>query len=507
MKQFLPFLATFMFFIMLNPANTFAQTAVTSYNITTRNATATSNTSNGWNAAAPYPTSTTYTNFYGQRNGGAAGIERVVAGFNIGANSYTPRPRPSGNPFDNVVINRHPSIPGDTVNTLYEYSSNATTNLYIEPSYLANFEDVVNSFVCNRGSDNTFSNSPTTQANIERIDLIVNGGILCTSPTFQGFLINERNGNDNFKVAAITSLNGSNLVNGLGSLVNIVVASGHWGQVGPAFISKVMSRRTGSDPNLRPKQDIVSQTVSGVYISFSALGIANGTRIYGLAVFPNDVTAAMNLITLADVPSNTDAAANGGLDMMAGGGYFAESSVLPLTLTDFSARVKNNAAQLLWRAESQVNVSHFEIERSTGTPDRFAKIGTTPAIGFNQSYSYTDALLPAGVPVYYRLKMVDLDASFTYSSIVKATVNAQQSYQLYPTIASRGETVYLSATRAGTDAYREVMLTDAAGKTVYRTRMNQTGSTALVTGQLAAGVYTVTIKTADEATNIRLVIR
>ncbi len=512
MKKILPFLVISCFIVLILTFDAVAQLPVSAYNITTRNATAATNTSVGWNlSGGSYLNTTTFTNLYGQRSGGAAGIERVVAGFTIGANSYTPRPRPNGRPFDNVVINRHPSIPGDTINTLYEHTTNVGNNLYLEPSYLPNFEDVVNSFVCNRGSDNTFSNSPTTQANIERIDLIINAGILCTAPNFQGFLINERNGNDNFKVAAITSLNGSNLVNGLGSLVNIVVASGHWGTVGPAFISKVMSRRTGTDVNLRVKQDIPLQTVSGVYISMAALGISNGTRIYGLAVFPNDVTSAMNLITLTNVPSNTDAGANGGLDMMAGGGYFAESSVLPLRLKDFIATVKNSTSVLDWKAESQVNVSHFEVERSTGTPDKFVRIAKVDATGYNQSYSYTDVTLPAAVAVYYRLKMVDGDASYSYSPIVKASVNATGNYQLYPTIASPGQTLYLSVLRGTTllPESRELIVTDAAGKTVYRSRIAGAGTITLPTGNLGKGVYAVMIRGSVEpaAAPLRFVLQ
>ncbi len=88
-----------------------------------------------------------------------------------------------------------------------------------------------------------------------------------------------------------------------------------------------MSRRTGTDANLRAKQDIGSQTISGVFISFSSLGIAAGTTIYGISLFPADVTAGMDLTGLTNVPSNTDAGANGGLDMMAGGGYFQGSTV------------------------------------------------------------------------------------------------------------------------------------------------------------------------------------
>lgn len=505
MKKVLQLLATAGISIFCNTAQSVAQTAVTAYNITSQTPATTSNTSAGWNLAAPYPNSTTYTNFYGQRNGGAAGVERVVTGFNIGASSYIPRPRPGGRPFDNVVINRHPSIPGDTVNTLYEYTAGAGNNLFFEPSYLPNLQDVINSFVCNRGSDNTFSNSPTTQANIERIDLIINGGIICNSPTFQGFLINERNGNDNFKVAAITALNGSNLVSGLGNLVSIITTN--WGAVGPSFISRVMSRRTGSDPNLRAKQDIASQTISGVYISFSNLGITNGTRIYGLAVFPNDVTSAMDLVGLTNVPSNTDAGANGGLDMMAGGGYFVQSSLLPLQLKDLKAAVKNTDVVLTWAGESQVNVSHFEIERSTGTPDKFEKIGKVDASGFNQSYLFIDAVVPQGKALYYRLKMVDKDDSYSYSSVVRAAVSVKQSYQLIPSVAKRGEVVYLSSRELINGVAKELTIMNGNGQVVYTSRILQNGVVPIQTSQLSAGIYVLKIQTETEVTLLRFMVQ
>lgn len=319
-----------------------AQTPITGYTIVNNTTVTVSSNSNlGWNTAAPYINSTTYTHFYGRTSAGATntGLEREVTGFNIGATAYSRMPSAGGLPFESVIVNRHPSSGGDTINTLYEYTASVGNNLYYGPSYIGTLEGVINSFVCNRGSDNTFSNSPTTQANIERIDLIKTGGILCVNATRQGFLINERNGNDNFKVAAITTLTGSNTVNSLGSLLSVTTVN--WGVVGPAIISRVMSRRTGSDAFLRAKQDIGSQTVSGVFISFASLGISAGTTIYGLSVFPADVTGAMDLIGLTNVPSNTDAGTNGGMDMMAGGGYFQGSTV------SLSGRIYNDVNGLI----------------------------------------------------------------------------------------------------------------------------------------------------------------
>ncbi len=340
--------------VLLMALFTKAQTPITAYTIVNNSTVTVSSNSNlGWNPAAPYDNATTYTHFYGRTSVGptGTGLEREVTGFNIGATAYSRMPSAGGLPFESVVVNRHPSYGGDTINTLYEYTASVGNNLYYAPSYIGTMEGVINSFICNRGSDNTFSNSPATQANIERIDLIKTGGILCVNATRQGFLINERNGNDNFKVAAITSLTGSNTLNTLGSLVTVSTAN--WGVVGPSIISRVMSRRTGSDVFLRAKQDISSQTISGVFISFASLGITAGTTIYGISLFPADVTGAMDLIGLTNVPTNTDATTNGGMDMMAGGGYFQGSTV------SLSGRIFNDVNGL---ADATVNGT------GTGTP-------------------------------------------------------------------------------------------------------------------------------------------
>lgn len=481
------------------------QTAISTLTVTNNTAATTSNTNNGWNAAAPYPTSTSYTHFYGQRNGGASGIERTVTSFTIGAASFIPKPRPGGKPFDNVVINRHPLLPGDTINSLYEYTTSSGTNLYYEPSYLPNLEDVINSFVCNRGSDNLFSNTPSTQANIERVDLIVTGGITCVAPASQGFLINERNGNDPFKVAAITTLNGSNLVNSLGSLVNIVTPT-NWGRVGPSFVSRVMSRRTGSDVNLRAKQDIASQQVSGVFISFASLGIPVGTRIYGLSLFPNDVTSAMNLVTLTNVPTNTDGNTAGGLDMMAGGGYFVEASVLSVQLEQFTGSSRGNDVLLNWKAPGQENAIGFELERSSGNSGQFTRIATIPALaGTEASYSYTDKAAPRNGVQYYRLRIRENGEADRFSSVVAVRLQRPNSAAVAPNVVQQGVTVMFTGNNLpGT----ELIIRSSAGQVVQRIRLSgTTGSTQVATGQLSPGVYFLQMQSEEGMQTCRLVVQ
>ncbi|MDX1954279.1 MAG: hypothetical protein SFU20_02030 [Chitinophagaceae bacterium] len=108
-----------------------AQTPITSYTIVNNTTVTTSSNSNlGWNAAAPYPTSTTYTHFYGQTNSGGNGLEREVTGFAIGAVTYSRMPSAGGLPFESVIVNRHPTSGGDTINALYEYTASSGNNLY-----------------------------------------------------------------------------------------------------------------------------------------------------------------------------------------------------------------------------------------------------------------------------------------------------------------------------------------------------------------------------------------
>ncbi len=500
MKRILPFL------LLISITELSAQTAITSYTIVNDAPASSSNTSLGWNTSGAYNNTTSYTNFYGQRNGGAAGIERRVTGFSIGALTYSALPRPGGLPYDNVIINRHPSLPGDTINTLYEYTANAGNNLFYEASYLPTLSAVINSLVCNRGSDNTFSNRPTTQANIERIDEIINTGINCTVPARQGFLVNERAGNDNFKVAAITSLT-SGTVNTLGSLVNVLVAA--WGKVGPAIVSKVLSK-TSLDLNLRVKQDIGSQIISGVFISFADLGISIGTKVYGLSIFPNDVTAAMNLVTLVNVPTDTDAGASGGLDMMAGGGFFVENTVLPLNLTSFNGRAVDNNINLYWKTENQFNFSRFELERSLNSGNDFEKISTINAVSNPQgNYNFSDInIAQRNSKTYlYRLKMINMDGSFSYSNTVAFKFSKTISFSVFPNVITQSQTFNIQIADNGNFDKYNISIIDNTGRIVKNMRELQNGQYPVNSTDFGLGIYFIKIESGEVKKIFKLIVQ
>ena len=108
-------------------------------------------------------------------------------------------------------------------------------------------------------------------------------------------------------------------------------------------------------------------------------------------------------------------------------------SVLPVKFVDFSATLIKAEAKLNWTIAEEINVHHYEIERSVdGT--NFYKIGI---VGINsqsgtKQYTFTDKE-PLSVG-FYRIKIVDNDGSFTYSNIVSLKGNPLKVVMFYDAI-------------------------------------------------------------------------
>jgi uncharacterized repeat protein (TIGR01451 family) len=216
-------------------------------------------------------------------------------------------------------------------------STSSTVNL--GPSYVNSMEDILLSSVINRGGDNVFANQGEgagNNNNIERIDILTTQGITAPLSVAKldkvGFVILDRGGNDSFKIAAITAMDGANNPTTLGNLVSVTATTSPWGASSYPVETTVI-RRDGAE-QFKPSTDVGSQPISGTFISYTALGVTPGQKIYGYALFPADVIPSMNLITLSNVPLNTPSGNGaGGLDLLAGGLSFAEFPTTDLTIT------------------------------------------------------------------------------------------------------------------------------------------------------------------------------
>ena len=96
------------------------------------------------------------------------------------------------------------------------------------------------------------------------------------------------------------------------------------------------------------------------------------------------------------------------------------SATLPVKLKYFTAQLSNNTIDLNWVTATEVNFSHFIIERSYNGID-FSDIATVFAFGNSteeKKYQFSDKGYSSEKSVvYYRLRQVDNDGKAEYSAI------------------------------------------------------------------------------------------
>ncbi|QQS37574.1 MAG: T9SS type A sorting domain-containing protein [Ignavibacteriales bacterium] len=115
-----------------------------------------------------------------------------------------------------------------------------------------------------------------------------------------------------------------------------------------------------------------------------------------------------------------------------GGVYIFTDTQIPVELSSFTASVDNENVLIKWTTATELNNKGFEIERKNSSEPNWNAIGFVQGKGTStqlQSYSFDDSHLPAGEYIY-RLKQIDFDGSFEYSSQVEATVNSILSFKL-----------------------------------------------------------------------------
>lgn len=99
---------------------------------------------------------------------------------------------------------------------------------------------------------------------------------------------------------------------------------------------------------------------------------------------------------------------------------FNDPNSLPVVLNNFSAQKKDKSVLLKWNTSSEINSAAFVIERSNDAIN-FQEINTLKAAGNssqNINYSSIDLQPNLSEENYYRLKQIDIDGKFTYSSTV-----------------------------------------------------------------------------------------
>jgi hypothetical protein len=182
--------------------------------------------------------------------------------------------------------------------------------------------------------------------------------------------------------------------------------------------------------------------------------------------------------------------------------------VLPVKLMNISAAYIHDKPVVSWTTTEEHNLNNFEVYRSVDGKT-FTMAGTVKAAGFTQSatkYVFADQQLAAKVEgtVYYKLRMVDFNGDYKWSSIVKidnskdvASNNTTTISNVYPN-PTKGMLNVNFTSVAGADF--SIQVVDMFGKTIQsyqNSDLNADNSLSLDMTDLSNGVYFIKVNNND----------
>jgi hypothetical protein len=227
----------------------------------------------------------------------------------------------------------------------------------------------------------------------------------------------------------------------------------------------------------------------GTSVTITGTGFYNGTVPLSISFNGTPATAfTINSPTRITV-TVPNGATNGNVTVTTQGGTASfRAYPLPVELSRFSAEAEGRTVRLAWVTASEKNSARFEVERSLDGV-AFAKVGTVAAAGSSsaaRTYAHLDAAAPVGL-LYYRLRQVDADGTFSYSPVRTVRIGMAEALALTPNPAQAARTL-----ASGLVAGAAVDVFDALGRPVLRTQADAAGQAALAlpAGQ-APGLYLV----------------
>jgi Secretion system C-terminal sorting domain len=206
-------------------------------------------------------------------------------------------------------------------------------------------------------------------------------------------------------------------------------------------------------------------------------------------VLGNAVGAANTPFNISALGGVTNATANDistiPLAVVSGGGP------LPVTLSDVGGTSENCSAFAKWTTENEINVSGFEIE-SSNDGLTFAKVGTVKSSAIATGSAYQFNWKQGGGKVFYRLKVIDKDGSFTYSKVVPILINCNENkfVKVYPNPVITNQKLNINIT--GYEASVKGELFTATGQLV-KTFTLKNGANNVPVDNVAQGFYTLRI--------------
>jgi len=201
----------------------------------------------------------------------------------------------------------------------------------------------------------------------------------------------------------------------------------------------------------------INKTHKFGYWRFEAIGLVGGTNTVILS--PNGIFGVNSLSTLrvvkrinngawflqgsSVVPSGTGSSPVLQRTGLTGFGDYTIGSdsvlnSLPVTFGNLEGKVKENKVILNWSTLSESNNLGFVVEKKS-TREFYDSIGFVKGKGnsaINNYYHFYDDQIVDGLPIFYRIKQIDLDGKFDYSNEILVENRLGEVFEVYPNPAT-----------------------------------------------------------------------
>jgi hypothetical protein len=178
---------------------------------------------------------------------------------------------------------------------------------------------------------------------------------------------------------------------------------------------------------------------------------------------------------------------------------------LPLQLLEFKGEQEGDKNILLWTTANEEQTASFIIQRSADAL-QYKDIGTVAAAGDYSGtlqYRYEDGQ-PLDKNNYYRLKMLDEDGKFTYSSVILLKrYGTTGTMSVFPNPTT--QSVQITMSRVITNGPVTAQLVDMSGKVLQQKQMINNSAIRFDLDAYVPGIYLIRVQVDGELSVWRVI--
>jgi hypothetical protein len=202
-----------------------------------------------------------------------------------------------------------------------------------------------------------------------------------------------------------------------------------------------------------------------------------------------------------------DANCGGGIQSTTTYRIIDNDTVLPVELLNFWTENLTSTVKLFWTTTQEQHSDYFEVQWSKDG-HYWVNLGTVKASKeSNTLKKYSFEHIEPQNTTYYRLKMIDLDKSYTYSKIITANkvYDFQNNILVYPNPVTKGEKLHITLP---TDVEQvQIEMADILGKKYVEYLFANPQKDVLITMPTNSGIYILSISYGDKVIKQKIMVQ